>query len=139
MQASHLFLENSLSNHKNIINSFVRSSQVPQKTNVTLVRSSSQPLQSAYANAINCIGLISDPLWKKVCMEVLNRMGAVSVLKIWESELGESQLQGKEFDVMCETVESAEFIQQYDFVVISILQQYFPSLKKLNIQTRAVA
>lgn len=85
-----------------------------------------------HTRAKNCISCIADPLWKNVCMDLLNAMGPASVLKIWKSKLGELSPQEKTFDVTCETEETLKFIQQYDFVILGSLRQYFPALKKLR-------
>lgn len=85
-----------------------------------------------HTRAKNCISRIADPLWKNVCMDLLNTMGPASVLKIWKSKLGELSPQDKTFDVTCETEETLKFIQQYDFVILGSLRQYFPVLKQLR-------
>ena len=87
----------------------------------------------AYSQAKHCISLIKDPLWKHVCTEVINMMGPLSVLKVWDSRLGTLSSQEKVIDLSCQTEESAQFLEQYNFVIISILQQYFPALKELQV------
>ena len=65
-------------------------------------------------------------------------MGPASVLKIWKSTLGEFTREDKSFDIVCETEETMQFIQQYDFVILGSLQQYLPSLKQLRVSIGAL-
>lgn len=80
-----------------------------------------------------CISLIEDPLWKKVCIEFINMMGPISVLKIWKSNLGSLSPQNNTIDLSCQTEEAAQLLQQYDFVILGILRRYFSALKELRI------
>jgi hypothetical protein len=82
----------------------------------------------------DCISQIADPLWKDICMNLLSIMGPISVLKIWESKLGEFSSQDKHIDITCKTEESAAFAQQYNFVILGSLQRYFPALKQLRVK-----
>lgn len=91
-------------------------------------------LNENYMIAKDCISRITDPLWQKICSELINMLGPVSVLKIWKSKLGELSIQDRSFDITCETKETAIFVQQYDFVILGVLQQYFPSLKQLRVK-----
>nr|MBA3814868.1 hypothetical protein [Alphaproteobacteria bacterium] len=85
-------------------------------------------LQDDHDRATSCISQIADPLWKDICMDLLNMMGPASILKIWSSTLGEFSSQDKRIDITCETVEAEEFVQQYDFVILGSLHRYFPAL-----------
>ncbi len=93
-------------------------------------------LQGDHARATRCIDQIVDPLWKDICVDLLHIMGPESVLKIWNSKLGEFSPQDKRIDITCETEERAAFVQQYDFVILGSLQRYFPALKQLKVQVR---
>ena len=84
--------------------------------------------------AKRCISLIEDPLWKHVCTDIINMMGPLSVLKIWNSRLGSLSPQGTIIDLYCQTEEIAQFTQQYAFVIMGALQRYFPALKELNVK-----
>ncbi len=90
--------------------------------------------EEAYAKAENCLSTIIDPLWKHVCRDVIHTMGAASFLKIWDSTLGEFCTQDQSMEIHCQTEETAQFIQQYDFVILGSLQLYFPALKQLRIK-----
>lgn len=82
-----------------------------------------------------CLSTIKDPLWKYVCCDVISMMGAASFLKIWDSTLGEVCSQDQSMEIHCQTEETAQFIQQYAFVILGSLKPYFPALKQLRIKT----
>lgn len=85
-----------------------------------------------HVEATNCLSTIDDPLWKHVCCDVINMMGAASFLKIWDSTLGDVCSQDQSLEIQCQTEETAQFIQQYDFVILGSLQPYLPALKQLR-------
>lgn len=85
-----------------------------------------------YTRAAYCISRIGDPLWQNICLDLMDMMGPVSVLKIWKSKLGNLDFPDKGFEIICETEEIAIFVQQYDFVILGSLQRYFPTLKQLR-------
>ena len=95
-----------------------------------------QKISSDEANykAKQFISHIEDPLWKKVCTELINMMGPVSVLKVWNSTLGPLSPENKSIELACKAKEAAHFIQQYDFVILSILRRYFPTLNELRVE-----
>ena len=106
---------------------------VSQKLSQKEAQTQSALFDEAYSQAKHRISLIKDPLWKHVCTEVINMMGPLSVLKVWNSRLRTLSPQEKMIELSCQTEESAQFLEQYDFVIISILQQYFPTLKELRV------
>ena len=92
-------------------------------------------LNEDHLKAKTYLSTIEDSLWKYVCQYVINMMGPASFLKIWDSTLGEICFQDQSMEIHCQTEETAQFIQQYDFVILGSLHPYFPSLKKLSIKT----
>ena len=88
-----------------------------------------------WIKAEHCLSTIEDPLWKIVCRDFLNMMGSASVLKIWDSTLGEVYFRSKNIELFCKTEEAAQFIQLYNFVILGSLQVYIPSLNQLQIKT----
>ena len=89
-------------------------------------------IEKDHAQVAHCLSSIEDPLWKHVCRDVIHMMGAESFFKIWNSTLGSVHSQDQSLDIHCHTEETAEFIQQYDFVILGSLQSYFPALKELK-------
>ena len=90
---------------------------------------------ATYSQAQRCLFLIEDPLWKRVCAEIVNMMGPPSVLKIGNCRLGSLSPQDKIIDLYCPTEEIAQFVEQYAFVILGSLQRYFPALKELRVRT----
>jgi hypothetical protein len=85
-----------------------------------------------YTKVKHCLSTIDDPLWKKVCQDVIRMMGLASFLEIWECRLGEVASQKKHIDIYCTTEKEAQFIKQYSFVFLGSLKTYFPALKEIN-------
>lgn len=86
--------------------------------------------------AKHCLSLIEDPLWKYVCKEIVNMMGPAAVIKIWDSKLELCSSQFKHMSLYCQTNEIAQFIEPYSFVILGVLQQFFPALKELKLKTK---
>ncbi len=79
------------------------------------------------------LSLIDDPLWKKVCRHVEDMMGPLSVVKIWECKLGFFSSEENNIEIDCKTEEAAQFLTRYAFVILGGLKQYFPQIKKINV------
>ena len=98
-----------------------------------LLNSDQISFEEAYSQAKRHLSLIEDPLWKAVCTEMVNMMGPLAVLRMWNSSLGSFSYQHRVMDLYCQTEEIAEFIHQYSFVILGSLQRYFPMIKDLKI------
>jgi hypothetical protein len=94
--------------------------------------------EEAYSQAKHRVSLIEDPLWKSVCAEMVDMMGPLAVLKMWNSSLGAFSHQHKTINLYCQTEEIAQFIHQYSFVVLGSLQRYFPMMKDLQIKIKPI-
>lgn len=112
----------------------------PSSENKHLYKDLHQPTQTPgflldvyYARARLSISLIEDPLWKCVCGELMKMMGPLSVLKIWDSQLGSFSAHALDIDIRCKTEDVAQFVQQYAFVILEGLRKYFPAIKNLKI------
>ncbi len=108
----------------------------PSKSTSSLVAITSSSItwqeDHATADAGEQLSLIKDPLWRRICDEILAIMGPIAV-QLFQVELGVPQ--DKTMDIYCQTSELAHLVRTYNFVVLAALQRYFPSLKALNIQT----
>ncbi|KAB2835705.1 MAG: hypothetical protein F9K49_03240 [Caedimonadaceae bacterium] len=91
-------------------------------------------LDIQYAQARRSILLIEDPLWRDICSDLMKTMGSPLVLKIWESQLEDFSAQSQQISLKCKTENTAQFVQQYAFVILGSLQRYFPSVKALEIK-----
>lgn len=92
-------------------------------------------MENPHVQAEQCMALIEDPLWKRICVEFLAMMGPSSLLKIWKMALGPLSPQCTIVYLNCQTKEEAEFIQKYSFVILGSLQVYFPSVKSLIVRS----
>ena len=79
------------------------------------------------------LSLIDDPLWRKICYHIEGMMGSLSVSKIWKCKLGSFPFEENNIEVYCQTEETAQFLQEYAFVILGELKQYFPTLKELKV------
>ena len=91
-------------------------------------------LEDSYSQAKFYLSRIQDPLWKSVCTEMLDIIGSSSVDKLWNSKLGTYYDIDKTMEFCCPTVEVAQFIDRYSFLILGSLQCYFPNLKYLRIK-----
>lgn len=96
-------------------------------THINQVSPEGSKLQAKY-----CLSCIEDPLWKSVCSEMADLMGSSPVEKVWGSKLGTFCSEGKSIDLCCPTDEAAQFVDQYSFLILGILQRYFPTIKTLK-------
>ena len=77
--------------------------------------------------------LIKDPLWRQVYIDAIKMMGPPAH-QIWKAQLGPFSSKDTVIDLYCPTQKVAEFIEQYDFVILATLRLYFPSLKELRVK-----
>lgn len=92
--------------------------------------------EDSHSQAKYSLSCIEDPLWKSVCTEMVDIMGPSSVQKIWDSKLGSYCPGDKTMEFSCPTVEVAQFINQYSFLILGSLQRYFPTLKYLRVKVK---
>ncbi len=103
-----------------------------------LLNSDQISFEEAYSQAKHRLSLIEDPLWKSVCTEMVDMMGPLAVLRMWNSSLGAFSHQHKTMDLYCQTEEIFQFICQYSFVVLGSLQRYFPMMKDLKVKIKPI-
>jgi len=92
-----------------------------------------------YSQVNHSISLIEDPLWKRVCTEIVNVIGPHSVLEICNSQLGPISPQDKVIDLYCDTEDIARLVEQCSCVILGSLHQYFPALKELRVRNELFA
>lgn len=80
------------------------------------------------------LSLVSDSLWKKVCYHIEDMMGSFCVSKIWECKLGSFSFEENNIEVYCQTEDTAQFLQEYAFVILAGLKPYFPALEELKVR-----
>lgn len=101
-----------------------------------ILRESTQINQVSFedleSQAKHCLSLIKDPLWKSVCAEMADLMGFSYIQRMWDSKLGTFCFKDKSINLCCPTEETAQFINQYSFLVLGSLQRYFPTVRTLK-------
>lgn len=79
------------------------------------------------------LALIEDPLWRHIYCDTLRTIGPVAK-QIWQVQLGPLSPIDRTIDLYCHTLEIAQILQQYNFIILDSLRQYFPSLKKIRVE-----
>ncbi len=80
------------------------------------------------------ISQIQDPLWKRVCIDILNILGPVAFKDFWKINFLSVSLHGKKAHLACPSQSVAESIQKYHFVIVEALKKYYPSLFSIETQ-----
>ncbi len=86
----------------------------------------------------HCISLIKDPLWKRICSEIIEIMAPHLVLKICDSQLGPVAPGEREVDLYCQKEEIVQLIEPYAFIILTALKPYFPALKEVRITYKSL-
>ena len=76
---------------------------------------------------------IEDPLWELVCTKTFHLMGSAA-RPIRNCQPGTISHQNEFIDLNCQTEEAIQFGQQFDFIILGILKQYFPALKEVRVK-----
>lgn len=90
------------------------------------------------------ISLIEDPLWKRVCADLVRMLGvkmmeSFPTVRLWDCRLDDLSGRDKIVTIYCLTEHTAQFLEQYVFIVLDGLHQYFPALKEIRINNEAEA
>lgn len=80
------------------------------------------------------ISQIKDPLWKRVCIDILNILGPIAFKDFWKISFLNVSLQGRRAHLTCPSRRVAEAIEKYHFVIIEALKKYYPSLFYIETQ-----
>jgi len=120
----------------NTYDSFIKTKLFKSNAPSSPIKKLEISLKDSHSQAKSCLSHIQDPLWKSVCTEMLDIMGPSSVYKIWNSKLGSYCTEGKTMEFCCPTVEVAQFMNQYSFLILGSLQRYFPTLKHLRVKVK---
>ena len=79
------------------------------------------------------ISQIQDPLWRRVCIDVLRVLGPIAFKDLWKINLTSISPERRKAYLACPTQAIAETIENYHFVIIDALKKFYPSL--LSIET----
>ncbi|MBY0291751.1 MAG: hypothetical protein K2W92_00465 [Alphaproteobacteria bacterium] len=82
------------------------------------------------------ISQIQDPLWRRVCVDVLRILGPVAFKNLWKIKLCHVSAEGRKAYFISPTMDIAETIENYNFVIIEALKKFYPSL--LFLETKVI-
>ncbi|MBX9785825.1 MAG: hypothetical protein K2Y08_00660 [Alphaproteobacteria bacterium] len=93
----------------------------------------SEPLPKAlfdsYESDAHCgISQIEDPLWQKICLELLNILGPIAFGDLWKINLISVSSDGKKVYLSCPSEITANRVETYHFVIIDVLRKFYPAL-----------
>lgn len=74
------------------------------------------------------ISQIQDPLWQRVCIDILKVLGPIAFKDLWKTNFLSISPEGRRAHLTCPTHDIAETIEKYHFVVIEALKKFYPSL-----------
>ncbi len=97
----------------------------------TLFLSESLPkaLLDFYESDAHCgISQIEDPLWQKICLELLSILGPIAFGDLWRINLISVSSDGKKVYLSCTSEITAKRVETYHFVIIDVLRKFYPAL-----------
>lgn len=80
------------------------------------------------------VAQISDPLWKRICEQVLHTLGAQAFADLWQVKIDIAGIESKQVRLSCPNQEIVKTIKNYQFVILDALKAYFPMLKEVQIR-----
>lgn len=104
----------------------------PQEKNSLL----SAPLPDDAREAEEGISQVQDPLWQKVCIDILRTLGPLAFKNLWKANLIYVSHETKKAYFICPTRDIAASLQRYHFVIIGVLKKFYPFLMSLNIEVK---
>lgn len=93
-------------------------------------------LDRCEVEATEGISQIQDPLWRRVCIDVLRILGPAAFKNLWKIKLCHVSPEGKKAYLVSPTLDLAETIENYNFVVIEALKKFYPAL--LFLETKVI-
>lgn len=80
------------------------------------------------------IAQIKDPLWRRVCADILKVLGPVAFKDLWNTQLKSISPDGKRAFLTCSTQAIAITLEEYHFVIIGALKEFYPFLSSIEIE-----
>ena len=93
-------------------------------------------LNTCEVEATEGISQIQDPLWRRVCIDVLRILGPAAFKNLWKIKLSHISTEGKKAYLISPTIDIAETIENYNFVIIEALKKFYPAL--LFLETKVI-
>jgi len=66
-------------------------------------------------------------------------IGSFPTVRLWDCRLDDLSGRDEIASIYCSTEHTAQFLEQYVFIVLDSLHQYFPALKEIRINNEAEA
>lgn len=80
------------------------------------------------------ISQIQDPLWRRVCSDVLRTLGPVAFKNLWKTNLVSVSPRERRACITCPSQDIAEAVENYHFVIMGALKKFYPFL--FSIETK---
>ncbi|HUX80534.1 MAG TPA: hypothetical protein VMW10_12445 [Alphaproteobacteria bacterium] len=74
------------------------------------------------------IAQIQDPLWRRVCLDVLRTLGPVAFKNLWKTNLMSVSPRERRACITCPTKDIAKTVENYHFVIMGALKKFYPFL-----------
>ncbi len=74
------------------------------------------------------VSQIQDPLWRRVCIDVLRMLGPVAFNDLWKTNLISISPKEKRAYLNCPTQDIAATVENYHFVIMDALKKFYPFL-----------
>ncbi|OJW51064.1 MAG: hypothetical protein BGO67_12085 [Alphaproteobacteria bacterium 41-28] len=78
------------------------------------------------------ISQIQDPLWRRVCLDVLRVLGPVAFKDLWKTNLMSISPRERRAYLACPTQGIADTVENYHFVIMGALKKFYPFLFSLE-------
>lgn len=88
----------------------------------------SMTLQNYTQEAEAGIAQIKDPLWRRVCVDLLKILGPVAFKDLWQIKLMQFSSKERRAFLVCPNKILAETIEKYHFVILDALKKFYPAL-----------
>jgi hypothetical protein len=79
---------------------------------------------------------IQDPLWRRICGSILSILGPTAFADLWKTKLIRISPEGKVAYLSCPNQEVAETIENYHFVVMGALKEFYPYLSSIETEIK---
>lgn len=95
---------------------------------------SEQTLDKYRIEAEEGISRIQDPLWHRVCVDILQVLGPIAFKDLWKSKLITVSPKGRRVYLACPNQAMVETIEKYHFVIIAALKKFYPFLSSIEME-----
>lgn len=80
------------------------------------------------------ISRIQDPLWRRVCVDILQVLGPIAFKDLWKSKLITVSPQGRKIHLACPDQAIVDTIEKYHFVIMAAFKKFYPFLSSIEME-----